>query len=146
MESSLREKEKLEEAVSHRNEEMLNSFMKDILPMRAIHGRILGGHRGESSAKELCLSCEGCVFYFPVDFLDPGMMDKLGKDIRAKAAEAREGAARKLLSAADACDHKGLYDRPMEWAESYVAGQTQELQALSYEERGSIYPDSGLSL
>ena len=73
LESSFREKEKLEESVSHRNEEM-------------------------------------------------------------------------LLSAADACDHKGLYDRPMEWAESYVAGQTQELQALSYEERGSIYPDSGLSL
>ena len=145
LESSLREKEKLEDAISLRNRQLLDSFMTDILSLTAVQGRIVGG-QGEGSVKELCLCCEGCVFYFSLDFLNPGMMEKLGADIRVRAGEAREDAVRKLLAAADACDHKGFYETFVERARSYVAEQNQKLQAVPVEERKPVYPDSGLSL
>ena len=146
-EESLKKEEVLS-AVVENNEKVLEFFLRDIMSVSDVRGRMLGSQADRvNTEREICLSSGGHVFYYSVDLLNPKMMDRLGADIRKSAGEVKPDIGRKLLEAADVCDHRGLYGHETERMQYYVAEKNPSMKSVSEnEEQSTLFTDFGLSL
>ncbi len=151
LEEELQKKEGLERAVFENNEKVLECFLRDVMPVTGVLGRLSDGHADRNiKEREICLSSVGRLFYFTVDLLDPKMMDRLSADIRSRSGDMEGEIGRKLLAVADVCDYRGGNDyrqREYQWKQSLVAEQNPALKpATEQEDRNKLFFESGLSL